>query len=422
MKKILVIDESSHLRDYLTQKLPEYGFEVISSPSALDGLVKMRNEVPDLVILDSFLSRGSVEEVLDEKSKHPNTKGIPLILTAGAMDKQTLLRLAQKGIRKILTKPLKIDVLLKGISELLGVPVTLDDTPCIIEAHVNEEIVFIEVAQGLNKEKIELLRYKLAELMELYKLKVPRVLVIMSSLEITKEDSLKLAALFHIVLEETKTRPRLVKVLTTSEFVRDYLAHHEEFQKIEVADSLEKVMDALLGEKAEGSGQPAEHILSSQRPDAAREEKFHLRFGAEKVEERGARPAPGTLLGALPRDALFCVVDDDLVIQELVKKAFSDVGITVKAYNNGREFVMDNEGVSRCTLLFLDLLMPQMDGFATMQALKSMGASFPIIVLSALSRRETVLKAVEYGVKSYVVKPLKPELLRRKAVEVLISL
>ncbi|MDA3950730.1 MAG: hypothetical protein PF508_16105 [Spirochaeta sp.] len=43
----------------------------------------------------------------------------------------------------------------------------------------------------------------------------------------------------------------------------------------------------------------------------------------------------------------------------------------------------------------------------------------PIIVLSALSKRETVMQALQLGVSSYMIKPLKPQAIRVKASEIL---
>jgi DNA-binding response OmpR family regulator len=59
MKKILLIDESPLFRDYLTKKLSEQRFEVIQAVNGLDGGLKLRSELPDLVIMDYFLSRKS---------------------------------------------------------------------------------------------------------------------------------------------------------------------------------------------------------------------------------------------------------------------------------------------------------------------------------------------------------------------------
>ena len=87
-------------------------------------------------------------------------------------------------------------------------------------------------------------------------------------------------------------------------------------------------------------------------------------------------------------------------------------------YENGKQFVEDLPNQS-FSLIFLDLMMPEMNGFQVLQYVNDKGYDLPIIVFSALSRKETVVKAVSYGINSYLIKPLKPEDLMKKAVEVL---
>jgi DNA-binding response OmpR family regulator len=54
-------------------------------------------------------------------------------------------------------------------------------------------------------------------------------------------------------------------------------------------------------------------------------------------------------------------------------------------------------------------MMPEMNGFQVLEQVNARGGETPpIIVLSALSKRETVIDALKYGVKSYIIKPLKP--------------
>jgi|GEM_PF-4446998 len=64
-------------------------------------------------------------------------------------------------------------------------------------------------------------------------------------------------------------------------------------------------------------------------------------------------------------------------------------------------------------------MMPEMDGFQVLQKLKGVENRPPIIVLSALSKREAVIQALKLGVSSYMIKPLKPQAIRTKASEVL---
>jgi DNA-binding response OmpR family regulator len=106
------------------------------------------------------------------------------------------------------------------------------------------------------------------------------------------------------------------------------------------------------------------------------------------------------------------------VIQELVKTTFGAIDATVQAFSDGREFVEGARGTS-WDLVFLDILMPGMDGFEVLSALHSEDIELPIIILSAVSQREAVVRAFEAGVKSYLIKPLKPDQILKKTLEIL---
>ena len=123
-------------------------------------------------------------------------------------------------------------------------------------------------------------------------------------------------------------------------------------------------------------------------------------------------------LSSLGDSVRISIVDDDEIIQQLIKTAFSDTKFTIDAYSNGREFI-DGEESRNSDLVFLDLMMPEMDGFQVLKRLREEDTRLPIIVLSALSKRETVLQALKLGVSSYMIKPLKPQAIRVKASEVL---
>jgi CheY-like chemotaxis protein len=110
------------------------------------------------------------------------------------------------------------------------------------------------------------------------------------------------------------------------------------------------------------------------------------------------------------------VVDDDFIVQEIVKNTFGPSGSEVLTFDDGGEFLDANP--ADLDLLFLDLMMPRVDGFKVMAALREKGDQTPIIVLSALNGRETVLRAMSFGIRSYITKPLKPDDLLRKTFEV----
>ena len=416
MKKVLLIDESQLFRDYLGKKLEDQGLEVAMGVNGLDGALKLRSEHPDLIIMDYYLTRNSSLELLEKKQSDPNAADVPVIMVSSKVERDKVVQVARFGVRKFFSKPVKIDSLMKTIGEQLGISMNLDTTPSIIEAHFNDRILFIEVAQGLNTEKIELLRYKVQELLELYSVKVPKVLVMMSGIDETTADSLKLNALFDVILDATGTKKRHVKVLTASDFVKKFLKGHGEYKDIEAATNLEDAIDGLSGKKSN------EPVYSPDRKNAAEEFISKGKGASEKETIRmtfeDERALPN--LSELGSEITVAVVDDDMVIQELVKTAFYDTSFQVVSYDDGESFLADETGTS-ADLVFLDLMMPKVDGFQVMEELRKRGASVPIIVLSALSQKETVLKARQYGVTRYMIKPIKPENVIRKAAEVLHS-
>ena len=118
--------------------------------------------------------------------------------------------------------------------------------------------------------------------------------------------------------------------------------------------------------------------------------------------------------------AVIAIVDDDMIIRELIKTVFSETAWDLHTFENGKEFLIA-EKTTKFDLIFLDLMMPEVTGFQVLEYLKKQNKRLPIVVLSALSQKETITKAIGLGIKSYMTKPLNPEGLQNKAVEILSS-
>jgi CheY-like chemotaxis protein len=411
MKSILLITDSSTLREYLGKKLESYGIKVWVGSNGLDGMLKLRTNALtlDLVIVDYCISRMGGFEFLETKQKDPNTTSIPVIIIASKIDKNEILSFSKMNVKKICSKPIKIDSLFQAISETLKMNLTLDSTKCVIDTHVNEDIIFIEIAYGLNKEKIDLLGFKIRELQELYELKHPKVLVIMSNIEITRADAEKLESFLRVITEKAKIPPKAVKILTNSGFTGRYVSENEDFSKIEVCDSLEKAMDALTGMKVtdfitEGKSIVMKDFLVVK--GVANEETLNMKFQEECIPEVSTQ-----------RDITVGIIDDDMVAQSIVSNAVSELNYTTKVYDNGRLFLEDI-GCTEFDMIFLDLMMPEVDGFGVLKALKEKNINVPVVIMSALSRKETVVQALKYGVHSYIIKPITPSDIMRKAAEI----
>ena len=112
MKTVLVIDESELVRGYLETKLVALNCEVLTARNGFDGLIKLKNNVPDLVVMDDDLARTSAVELLTQKSAEKSISGIPVIFLAHKLDRERLMQLAQFSLAKVLNKPIRVDALL----------------------------------------------------------------------------------------------------------------------------------------------------------------------------------------------------------------------------------------------------------------------------------------------------------------------
>lgn len=409
MKQVVIIDESSVFRDFISEKFESQNTSLSVCIGKLDSLSKIRSLLPDLAIIDYTTAKDFLFDLLEEKSRDPNAKSIPVILMAHELEKAVLNRLASLGVRKIIPKPVKIDQLFSAVSGYLGIDFTIDLTPCILEARVNEGIIFIEIAQGLNREKIELLKYRIRELIELYDLASPKILVMLSDLSLSFADGTNLELLLNNILSDHRIRNRNIRVLTLDSFARDFISGNKEYREIDVVDNLTKAVESLIREPSNGEELTtviSERLLSAGK-DAPGIANFEMRFKSELETLRTAA-----------KDIRIAVVDDDVVIRTILDKTFQSINAKVDLFESGVAFLASGKA-SRYSLVFLDLIMPELNGFQVLQKLREQNILSPVIVLSAVSKREAVLKALSSGVKSYLIKPLEPHMILKKAIDVL---
>jgi len=419
MKQVLIIDESPLFREYLRNKLEENSIEVGIGISAMDGISKMHTLAPDLIILDYHLSRQGSMEVLKHKKSDVNTVNAPVIILAGKIDQNQLINMIPYNVKKVFNKPIKADALLSTISEILGADLAIDESPSIVEVHANDNIIFIEIAKGLNRDKLDLLRFKIVELIELYEINIPKVILMLSDIKLGFADTSKMQKLLTTIIEASGVKLRYMRVLTNDDFVRQFIMGKNEYFEMEVVTNLQNAIDGLLalddsdlneaGKKAEIIG---DRILQAMARESS--EDMVLKFDTE------AKNVSLELMKNSLKNLKIAVVDDDIIILEMVKNTFSKTGADVFTYSGGTDFLKVSYDIN-FDLVFLDLNMPVMDGFQVLSALKNREIHYPIIILSANSQREVMIKTIQMGVRSYLIKPLKPEEIFRKSLEILKS-
>ncbi|MDR1507564.1 MAG: response regulator [Treponema sp.] len=415
MKQVLIIDDSPLFRDYLKEKLSENQIDAVTAAGGLDGMAKIRNLTPDLVIMDYYLKGQGCIEILRQKKENPASSGIPVIILVQQIDQKKIIELSSYNVKKVFTKPVKVDALFGVLSEILGVEFVLDQSPGIVEVHVNDDIIFAEIARGLNRDKLDMLGFKIVELIDLYQIRVPKVIVMLSDIKLNFADGPNIEKLLTIIVNASRAKKKHIRILTRDSFTRKFIEDQEQYEGIEVVSNLQYAVDGLLSE-LDGSMEYAEkkaEIIGDKllSPENTGGQSMQLRF------ERKISLNPDDMKEMF-ENLRIAAVDDDFVIQELIKTVFSKTGAEVTCFSDGREFTQALEN-SQFDLVFLDLLMPKMDGFAVLRELKEKNVPVPVIVLSAINQRETVIRAFQMGTKSYLSKPLKGDALLKKSIEIL---
>ncbi|MFE0523740.1 HAMP domain-containing protein [Streptomyces sp. NPDC058954] len=105
------------------------------------------------------------------------------------------------------------------------------------------------------------------------------------------------------------------------------------------------------------------------------------------------------------------IVDDDIRNVFALTSVLEQHGLSVLYAENGREGIEVLEQHDDVAVVLMDIMMPEMDGYATTSAIRRMPqfAGLPIIALTAKAMKGDREKAIESGASDYVTKPVDPD-------------
>jgi two-component system response regulator AtoC len=114
------------------------------------------------------------------------------------------------------------------------------------------------------------------------------------------------------------------------------------------------------------------------------------------------------------------IVDDDAGFAAYLRTFLSLRGYETRCYTRGDELLASMKQEAPDAVL-LDVMMPGLDGLATLKALKASKPEAQVIMLSGRNQASTIVEAVRLGAADYVVKPDDPEGLGEIALDVAIK-
>lgn len=104
MKKVLLIEDDELLIKLLERKLFQEGYEASVARDGLEGLRKMREVKPDLILLDIIMPKMNGLEVMEEMQKDEELKKIPVIVVSNSGQSIEIDRIQKLGVKDWLIK------------------------------------------------------------------------------------------------------------------------------------------------------------------------------------------------------------------------------------------------------------------------------------------------------------------------------
>jgi len=124
--KIVIVDDDQDIRDSLQAILEGRQYTVLTAANKTEGMEKIRDEKPDLAMLDVMMDTWQDGfEMARELKKDPNFKDMPILMLTGVKDKTGIDFKSSAGdptwlpVDGYLEKPVEPNVLLAEVEKLL---------------------------------------------------------------------------------------------------------------------------------------------------------------------------------------------------------------------------------------------------------------------------------------------------------------
>ncbi len=122
----------------------------------------------------------------------------------------------------------------------------------------------------------------------------------------------------------------------------------------------------------------------------------------------------------MPGNYHVLIVDDEKISRRILGKLFLNQGFEVGQAESGHECIEIAES-AQPDLIFLDVIMPEMDGFETCRRLKQSPETedIPVVFVSSLDDKDDILKSYQAGGADFIPKPIDAKITIAKANAIL---
>ncbi len=120
MSKVIIIDDEPFILMMIEDKLKRAGIEVVALRESVGAVEVIRDEKPDLILMDWMMPEVSGLEVCRALKADEELKDIPIFMLSAKGQEEDIKRGLESGVARYLTKPFSPKALLEVVLEELG--------------------------------------------------------------------------------------------------------------------------------------------------------------------------------------------------------------------------------------------------------------------------------------------------------------
>jgi CheY-like chemotaxis protein len=375
---LLVVEDDPHYCSVVASLAREKGFKVLVAQRGAEALALAREFHPTAVSLDVFLPDMLGWTVLSQLKQDPATRHIPVQMLTLDEDRQHGLA---RGAFAFLTKPTTPEGLDAALSRIKQYSMHRRKRLLIVEDNAAEQLGIRELL-GSDDVDIEVVDSGEAAIQAL--LTEPFDCVV---LDLRLPDMSGFEVLERIAADED-VRDVPVVVFTGKELTPEEDGRLRSMARSVVVKGVESP-DRLLDETA--------LFLHRVVADLPAEKQQMLERLHRSDDDLIGKPV--------------LVVDDDVRNIFALSSVLERRGMKVLSATTGHEAIGTLESTPDISIVLMDIMMPEMDGYQTMQAIRQNPAyrRLPIIALTAKAMKGDREKCLEAGASDYLAKPVNTE-------------
>jgi CheY-like chemotaxis protein/HAMP domain-containing protein/GAF domain-containing protein len=377
-RTVLIVEDDPHYARVLVELAHAKGFKVLVAHRGAEALELARHYRPSSVSLDVFLPDMLGWTVLSQLKQDPSTRHIPVQIVTLDEDRQNGLA---RGAFAFLTKPTTPEGLTDAFSRLKDYSTPRRKRLLVIEDNAVEQR---SIAELLGHDDIEIRAVDTgAEALSVLSREPFDCAVL----------DLKLPDMSGFTLLETLKEQGTLADLPVVVFTGKELSADEEMRLQALARSV-VVKGVESPERLLDETSLFLHRIVSDLPIEKQRMLDHLHRSDEDLMGKAV-----------------LVVDDDVRNIFALSSALERRGMTVLTATTGREALDKLESTPGVAIVLMDVMMPEMDGYQTMRAIREKPAlrRLPIVALTARAMKGDREKCLEAGASDYLAKPVNTE-------------